>query len=1116
MSVGREGERMKLGLMLFALCVLAQAACLGGGTAYADESHVFDPVLSLTGSCDISELDPKPDPGLCPMPPGVAGVDHPKQPFRSPRAVTTDSQGDIYVSNIEPSRGVIDIFDASGNFLTEVEDPEGPQALAVDSKGNLYAAHPGEEFPEHAVVIFEPTVYKPAEGKIDYGNSPKSVLPWSGNEAPYFGLAVNPVNDQLFVKESNSVLLLKSAAEGNGLIEEFESGLGSVTGESLGVAVDAARGRVIIGSNKSLGGVIIRVLALTSPHGVICTISGSAVPSGEFLTATLSIAVDEGTGHIFAYDDEAKKVYEFDSSCTYLSTIDRSFKSVFGGQIGIDNGENSPNGAENPLGGRYLYVPSNPGGIGHSYAFGPPKEGPPIVESVSFANVGEKEAELKAEIEPFGLTTHYAFEYVTRQQFEESGDFTGAQIAGEGDIPAGNSPVSVAAGATGLQPETIYRFRVVATNEEGSDEGEGEFATFPAGPPPSCSNEALRTGFSALLPDCRAYELVTPPSTNSRPPTGVNGNLGTFFATREASPDGNAVSFEIYGGSLPGFEATGSLAGDPYLARRDANGWKTSYEGPNGLEAPTILPGSHSPDQGYSFWTSDDPDGSASIEGEDTNYVRYPDGHSALVGRGSVTDDPGALGKLIGPDGGHIIFESKKTLEPNAPSIGTKAIYDRTPDEVTHVVSLLPGDETPEGGKNAFYEGASLDGKGVAFLIGSTLYLRYDNDETYEVGENVTFAGVAEGGSRVFYLEGGDLWRYDVFAGTRTPFAETGDVVPVNVAADGTVAYFVSQAAIPGMENPNGDLPVAGQENLYRSMEGTLSFVGTVTERDVVGGTENVQTGGLGLWITALKLGYLVAIDPSRTTADGTVLLFESRASLAGYDSEGDVEIYRYDSAANELSCLSCDPTLAPASGDASLQSILQEPPALGGREPLSAAADTTNLTPDGRRAFFQSPDALVPGDTDGLQDVYEWEAQGVGSCGRPGGCVFLISSGHSSRTDYLFAVSDSGDDVFFRTSDLLLLSDLEETPSIYDARVGGGFAEELQPPPGAPPLSPAPGLSTPGSLPSKESGNVKPRKHCPKGSKKVRRHGKVRCVKKKHHKRHHRKAGKGSKGGQK
>jgi len=1101
---------MKLGLSLLAACALMQAVfCAGAGTALGAESHAFDPVLSLTGDCAVSELDPKPDPGLCPMPPGVAGIDHPILPFLAPTAVATNTQGDIYISNVESTRGVVDIFDASGKFLFELEDPEGPQALAIDSKGNLYVGHRGDKFPEFGVVLYEPTVYKPAEGQIAYEAPPKAVVGQSGEEgAPFYGLAVNPLNDQLFVKVSNSVLLFKSAAETNGFVEKFETGLGIQTGESLGIAVDAARERLVIGTNRTPECVCIRVLQLAAPHEHIFTIEGSTVPDGKFTSGTLSIAVDEGTGHIFAYDALAKKVYEFDQEGDYLSTIEHSFRDVFGAQIGIDNGEHSPNGAENPLGGRYLYVPSNPSGAGHTYAFGPSNVSSPIIESVTFGNVGEREAELRAEIEPFGLPTHYSFEYVGQQQFEENGDFTGAQIAGEGDIPASNSPASVAAGAVGLQPETAYRFRVVASNEEGSDESEGEFATFPAtGPSAACSNEVLRIGPSALLPDCRAYELVTPASTNGRSPTGVNGNLGVFFASREVSPAGDAASFEIFGGSLPGSEATGSLSGDPYLAQRGAGGWGTSYVGPNGFEAPSALPGSHSPDQGYSFWQSNDDEGSAQIEGKNTTYVRYPDGHSALVGRGSTADDPHAQGGLISEEGGHIVFTSQKQLEPDAPPTGTQAIYDRTSDELTHVISLLPGDEGQKAGENAVYEGASLDGKGVAFSIQfnllppeRTLYLHFDDEETYDIGDNVTFAGVAEGGSRIFYLENGDLFRYDVLAGTRVPFTTTGNVTPVNVSADGSVAYFVSPTAIGGTENPHGAKPVKKAENLYRSEEGTVSFVGTVTERDVVGGTENVKAGGLGLWVKAQNSGQR-AIDPSRATADGDVLLFESRAPLADYDSEGQVEIYRYDFGSDQLTCLSCDPTLAPPTGDASLQSILQGVPALGGKEPLSAFSNTANLSPDGRRAFFQSTDALVPADTDGLQDVYEWEAQGVGTCPRPGGCVSLVSSGHSLRIDYLFAASESGDDVFLRTADVLLPADLEETPSIYDARVNGGFAEESQPPVGTAPLSPQPTLPTPGMLPSEKSGNVKQPKRCPRGKKKARRQGKTVCVKKRHHK---------------
>lgn len=1104
-----EWEFVQRGMGRGALCALVISAylvCSTQAQAVISETHVFDPGLSLTGSCNTSEADPVPDPGSCPMPPGVPGVDHPPKAFSSPRSVATDSYGDIFVASFgqkeSGEEGRVDIFDSAGFFISELPVPTGARNLAVDSTGHLYVVNG----PNRELLRYDPTVYKPESGEIEYGGSAKIVA--GSSLAIFVGLAVDPSDDRVFAHYGTHIVEFGSAAEGNKVLDETigEGTLSNAHG--IGLAIDASRGRIYASDLKHSKEFpdpgVIRIFELKSPHNLVGTIDGACTASGKFVSTFLSVAADEATGNVFVYDGSgAEVVYELSENGNCLSTIDHELQGhyTFGAEIAVDNGKNSPNGAKS-LFGRYLFIPAFASGPGHSFAFGPPGEGEPEVKSVSFSGVTRTEAELHAEINPRNLETSYVFEFTTQQSFEEEG-FAAASVAGEGQILAGPSPVNVDAVAEGLAPGTSYRFRVVATNELGEDEAEGDFATYPAvEPPPVCPNEGVRTGLSALLPDCRAYELVTPANTNARTPIGV-GLLGTYFPTLQASPLGDKVSFEIEGGLLPGGEGTGSQAGDPYLATRGESGWSSVYTGPPSAESPSILPGSNSPDQGYSFWSANG-EGSASIEGEVTNYVRYRDGHSALVGRGDLGTDPRAEGKLITDSGGHIVFGSFKQLTEDAPPSGTQAVYDRTADEVTHLVSLLPGNVTPSAGKGAVYLGASPDGTGIAFNIGSTLYLRYNNEETYEVGEKVTFAGVAQGGKRIFYLQGGNLLAFEVEGeGNPIAFSASGDVTPINVSTDGSTAYFVSPSVLTGEDNPNGATAQPGEDNLYLSREGALSFVGTVTERDVkgeFGGKQQID--GLGLWTQALIEG--PALDPSRTTPEGGVLLFESRAPLAGYDPEGHAEIYRYDSVHNELDCLSCIPTNEPASGEASLQSVSQ---AQGAQEPFSAFALVENLRSDGRRAFFQSTESLVLGDTDGLQDVYEWEAEGIGSCERLGGCLYLISSGHSERIDYLYAVSGSGGDVFFRSSDLLLPSDSDETPSIYDARVEGGFPEEVekecQGEGCRPTLTPPPSLPTPGILPSGESGNWVP--PCPKGKHKVVHQGKARCIKKHHH---HRKAG--------
>jgi hypothetical protein len=1100
--VDLAGDRRAWGMLrvlLISLWLVAGSV----STASAAETYVLDPELSLTGSCTTSKVDPIPDPG-CPE------GEHPPGAFTSPRSVATDSHGNIYISSYgnedaDGKEGRIDIFDANGLFITELLEPVGPKDLAVDSEGNLYV------FSDNSIVNgrvarFEPTVYAPESGEIEYGKAPEVVIEILG--AFVNSLAVTQSNDHLYLKRAASITEFGSAKEDNPVVSSIGSEIFTGEANGQGLAVDEANGRIYAADNEK-----VRVLELAAPHKLLFTINEAEIPGGN-LTSLTSVAADEESGDFFILDGAASKsLYWLDEDGTFIGKVKDKLTAIFGSEVSVDNGVLSPNW-------RYLFVPSEENNSGITFAFAPPGiVCEPEIVSSSFTNASEEDAELRATINPCSAETTYLFEFTTLHDFEESG-FDNAAVAGQGQIAAGITDIPISALATDLSPDTAYRFRVVATNEEGTTEAEGEFKTYlPQEAMLPCPNDPVRLGLAALLPDCRAYELVTPPNTNSRTPRGIGKPTGVFFTTREASPDGNGVSFITDGGVLPGEEGTGSLSGDAYLATRGESGWGTSSAGPNGVESPSPLTGSTSPDQGYSFWQSDSA-GTAAVEGKAASYVRYPDGHSGLVGRGSLGTDPQATGKLISENGSHIVFTSRVQLEENAPAGNGLKIYDLTSDGVTHVVSLLPNDAIPVSGQNAFYEGNSLDGRGVAFRFGENtpegpLYLRY-GDETYEVGD-VEFAGIAEGGDRIFYVEGGDLKAFDVNGGT-IPFSTGGGVTPVNVAAAGTAAYFVSPSVLGGA-NPRGVEPQAGNENLYLSQEGSILFVGTVTQRDVEGekgATE--QTEGLGLWTEVVGEGRLAA-DPSRTTPDGDALLFESRANLTGYDPQGHAQIYRY-SASGALDCLSCNPTGAPSIGDASLQSIQQ---VLGGPEPFVSFALVGNLRADGRRAFFQTEEALVVGDNDGLQDVYEWEDQGIGTCTRSGGCIYLISSGHSSRVDYLYAVSDSGNDVFFRTADQLLPVDTESTPSIYDARVGGGFpgGEENcqinQECPGA--ITPAPlaGVPTSEAAGPVDNFTPPPGKKCRKGTRKVKRNGKVRCVKKKQQSRNrHHKTGTTKGGGRK
>jgi hypothetical protein len=673
----------------------------------------------------------------------------------------------------------------------------------------------------------------------------------------------------------------------------------------------------------------------------------------------------------------------------------------------------------------------------------------PRVSGETASEISDTSAKLEGLVNPRGEATTYRFQYVSDASFQESDYAEAITVPPAGAAAgAGIAAVPVAQQLSGLSPGTTYHFHLLASNPGGTAEGpDRTFTTFIPG--------------KAGLLDGRAYELVSPRDTNGTFLAALSADRDNFD-TYLASPSGESVIFYTQG-TLPGMEGNGTI--DSYEASRGAGGWSTRSTGPVGSQAVAPSAGGTSPDHRYSFWNSGSNGGSLD-PGHGADYLRKPDGSFELIGRGSLGDDPHAEGRWITAGATHVVFTTEAgisvQLEPQAPPAGIEAIYDRTPGGPTHVVSLLPGDVTP--GANAHYLGTAEDGSAVVFAVAGTMYERRDNSSTLEVAPgNPGFAGISSSGDTVFYTQAGNVFAFHASTETVTPIGSGGASKVVNVSADGSHVYFESSQQLDGAKGE------PGAPNLYVWDGAMVRFVAVLEPSDFEG------LVNLGSWQEAIGPVQTNltgrAEDPSRTTPDGSVLVFQSHGvSTHPYDSEGRWEIYRYDASTGQVDCLSCSPTGSGAGSNAELESTgltVANPP-------TNAVSRIRNVTDDGSTVFFQTGDALVLGDTDGVGDVYEWKE----------GRVALISSGRSSNANFLDGMTADGHDVFFKTGDALVPEDeTGGSGSIYDARVGGGFpARETSPPcsegscqgPGSPP----PALPAIGSSDFHGSVNAQARRH--------------------------------------
>jgi hypothetical protein len=330
-----------------------------------------------------------------------------------------------------------------------------------------------------------------------------------------------------------------------------------------------------------------------------------------------------------------------------------------------------------------------------------------------------------------------------------------ASALGEGTT---DEEVSAEVELEGLNPDTTYHYRLVASNLSGTSKGEDRtFTTGPA-PPDGCPNAAIRDtqAFGAiLLPDCMAFEMVSPPAKAGQPASAP-----------AASAEGERVSFKSIA-ALGGTPGPIHLQGDPYIATRGESGWST---------APTSPPANiFAGWDNYATASSFTPDFSRWFQLAATRTQYY-------VGVGQAFQ--GGLGGLFAP-----ISPLLTPLNRN--------ISDRKPFEIVQV---------------SRFQGASVDHSHLYFTPGprqvanATAYLPGDPEPSGSAADsNAYVAHLDSNGQPSLELLAGDhsgkAWGGACGArlgGVRSFFPEpTGERNQGAISADGERVYFTTRPGQP-------------------------------------------------------------------------------------------------------------------------------------------------------------------------------------------------------------------------------------------------------------------------------------------------------------------------------
>jgi hypothetical protein len=492
----------------------------------------------------------------------------------------------------------------------------------------------------------------------------------------------------------------------------------------------------------------------------------------------------------------------------------------------------------------------------------------------------------------------------------------------------------------------------------------------------SCSNELFRTGPGSDLPDCRAYEMVSPPEKNGGEVDNGPVLEGTPPNPEQAALNGEAVT---YGSSTTFTETNPESAPltSQYISRRSSSGWRTEaitppQKEPGGvfdrgdgavdfslyqgftedlshafLQAYEPYPAPGAPEKYYAPFVRDDTNGSYTLLSTVKPPVQIPG--VSNIGNGLRMEYAG-----MSSDGNIIVFSANDALLPGAIP-GQYNLYESNHGKL-ELVSVLPNGEAVAGatfGRDEYDQGGlaegydhviSPDGSRVFFTSPSSSgYLREESERQIYMRE------LTPAGARVVRVSASQKTT-----GSGPQGVDPHGPLPASfrqASADGNEVFFTScekltddSTAGPPGEEPGAysqcrsfvyNLQFSEDEDLYRYDSSTGKLVDLTVDPNAG------QTAGV--------------VSVLGTSSDGSSVYFVARGALTpdAASGEGVYNVYLWRAGA-----LTLVKTLH--AGDyayGSYASVLY-----GGEGDIDA--DTSEVSPNGRYLTFESADPLTGYDT--------------------------------------------------------------------------------------------------------------------------------------------------------